>query len=822
VDEALAAAPRCFHCGNPVPPASRYAVQVEGRARAVCCAGCEAAANLILAQGLGRFYEFRTAGAAAPAGGAHDWTAYDRAASLRRYTHQRADGEREVSLQIEGLHCAACAWLIETSLRRLPGVSDIQVNCAAARAALRFDPRRVTLAAALARIHALGFVPLPLSFTGSAPDWNGERRAALKRLAVAGFGMMQVMTYAASLYAGALDGIAPDLEQLLRFVSLLVATPVVLYAAQPFFAGAWRSLRARTPGMDVPVALSIGGAYLWSVAATLRGSGAVYFDSAVMFTFFLLLGRFIEMSLRHRSGMQHDALARLLPESVLRLSGAAAERVTADELSAGDSVRLLAGERVPADGEIVSGRTEIDESLLTGESAPRVRAAGEVLLAGTLNLTGTVDLRVTRVGQDTTLAAVARLLERAHGSRPPVADLADRVAVWFVSAVLLLAAAVGAYWLHADAARAFPTVLAVLVVTCPCALSLATPAALAAATAQLATRGLLVTRGRALEQLAQADCVVLDKTGTLTRGEPRIEATTVLEARLPRARCLAVAAALESRSSHPLARAFAHLEAAAGVSEVRSVPGRGVEGCIDGVRYRIGRMEYVLEGCPAAGPLAAVAASETRTSVVLGDSGGLLAVFGLADALRHDARATVRELQALGLAAQIASGDCAAAVAAVARELGAVAARADLTAADKLALVRDLQQCGHCVVMVGDGVNDAPVLAAADVSVAIGSGTDLARVSADVVLLGGGLAPLAGALTSARRTMRVIRENLAWAVLYNVTAVPLAAIGWLEPWMAAVGMSGSSLLVVLNAMRLLGGSRRRLANTPPWPAAAGV
>ncbi len=814
----LAGASRCFHCGGPLPDAARDSVQLDGVLRPVCCAGCAAAANLILAQGLGRFYEFRTGTAAAAADPGHDWSGFDRDAALRRYTHARADGERELSVQIDGLHCAACAWLIEKSVGRIAGVSDIQVNPASARAQLRFDPRRVSLSAVLARIHALGFRPLPLSFGGAADDWSTERRTALKRLAVAGFGMMQVMTYAASLYAGALDGIAPDLEQLLRLVSLVVATPVVLYAAQPFFVAAWRSLRARTPGMDVPVALSIGGAYLWSVWATLAGHGTVYFDSAVMFTFLLLLGRYIEMSLRHVSGMQHDALARLLPDSVLRLHGTATERVTADELTAGDCVRLLPGERVPADGEIIEGGTEVDESLLTGESAARVRGVGDALLAGTLNLTGSIDVRLTRTGQDTTLAALSRLLERAHGSRPHVADLADRVAVWFVGAMLLLAAAVALYWLHVDPARAFPTVLALLVVTCPCALSLATPAALAAASARLARHGLLIARGRALERLARADRVVLDKTGTLTRGEPRLEEVTVFEARQPRERCLAIAAALESRSGHPLARAFAHLEPAGMVSEVQCAPGRGVQALVDGVRYRIGRMTYVLEGCAAPGPLAATAAG-TTSSVVLGDEAGLLAVFRLSDTLRADARATLRRLTELGLTVQIASGDHVGAVARVAGELG-VAARAELSAADKLALVHTLQQLRHRVVMVGDGVNDAPVLAAADVSVAIAAGADLAKVSADVVLLGEGLSPLVVAVETARRTLRVIRQNLTWAVLYNVTAVPLAASGLLEPWMAAIGMSLSSLLVVLNAMRLLGEGRARAAVPPLRTGAA--
>ncbi len=797
--DTLASASHCFHCGSPLPATGGFTVQLDGIARPLCCRGCEAAARLILGQGLSRYYEFRELPAPRSAGAPHDWSAFDREAALRRYTHQRPNGEREASLQLEGLHCAACAWLIENSLTRTAGITEIRVNPGTARAELRYDPQRAALSRVLARIEALGFTPLPLSFTGGLAAGTAERRAALKRLGVAGLGMMQVTTYAVSLYAGLMQGISPQLEQFLRFVSLLVATPVVLYAAQPFFVSAWQSLRARRPGMDVPVALSIGAAYLWSVAATLRGHGAVYFDSVVMFTFLLLLGRYVEMSLRHRAGLRHDALARLLPDSVLRVSGAHAERVTPDELLAGERVRILPGERVPADGRIESGSTEVDEALLTGESAARPRRCGDALVAGTLNLSGVVEMTITRIGQDSTLAAVSRLLERAQASRPRVADLADRVAAVFVSGMLLLAAAVALFWLHADASRAFPTVLAVLVVTCPCALSLATPAALAAGTARLARAGVLVTRGQALERLAGADRVLFDKTGTLTRGYPRLESVTVLYARATEAQCLAVAAALESHSSHPLARAFAHLTPAQGACEVRAAAGLGLEARIGERRYRIGRLEYVLAGCAdcRAPPL-----DPAYTSVVLGDSAGLLAVFHVSDTLRSDARDTVERLSALGMSCEIASGDRPGPVAAVARALGGIEARAHLTADDKLARVETLHAGHHRVAMVGDGVNDAPVLAAADVSIALASGTDLAKVNADLVLLGEGLGGVVTAAETSRRLLRVIRQNLAWAVLYNLTAVPLAACGWIEPWMAAIGMSTSSILVVLNAMRL--------------------
>lgn len=814
----------CFHCGSAIAPGTGHAAEVDGAPRAFCCGGCEAAARTILAQGLGRYYELRTAGTPVAFAGARSWAHYDRDAALRRYTHLRDDGTRDASVRIDGMHCAACAWLIENSLRAVDGLCDIVIDPSGGRAELRYDPGRVALASLLERIEMIGYAPRPLAFSASrGDDWAAERRAALRRLGVAGFGMMQVMTFAYSLYVGALDGIAPDLERLLRFVSLLVATPVVLYSAQPFFAGAWRSLRARRPGMDVPVALGIGGAYAWSVFTTLRGYGEVYFDSVVMFTFFLLAGRFVEMSLRHRAGRHADALARLLPDGALRVTDGRAERVTVEELSPGDRVRVRPGERVPADGEVVSGRTEVDEALLTGESVPVVRGTGDTLIAGSLNVGGVVEMRVTRTGQDSTLATVARLLERAQGSRPPVAELADRVAGWFVVGVLLLAAAVGLYWWQTDPARAFPIVLAVLVVTCPCALSLATPAALAAATTRLARTGLLVTRTRAIEALARADRFVFDKTGTLTRGQLRIDDVRLLSERVPRHECIALAAALEAHSEHPVARAFAGLAGGRVAHDVVTIAGSGVEGTVNGRRYRIGRPDYALAIAGAEAP-DILTHGDARTAVVLADADGPLAAFLLADELRADAAATLVRLRALGIDSRIASGDRPEVVAACARRLGGLEHRGGASAADKLALVRELQAQGHVVATVGDGVNDAPLLAGADVSVAIGGGSDLAKVSADIVLPGADLAPLAAGVAVARRTLAIVRENLAWAIVYNAAAVPLAAMGMLTPWAASIGMSASSLLVVLNAARLLRGAPARApaANAPVALPAAGT
>jgi Cu2+-exporting ATPase len=812
----------CFHCGGRLPAQSALFIEVAGRTEPVCCAGCEAAAMFVIAQGLGKFYAFREAPPAAPAPAKRDWTAFDRPAGLARYTHARADGSRELSVELEGMHCAACVWLIENSLKRERGVLDVCVNLAEGRAQLRYDPGVLTLGGVLHALEQIGYRPRPISYSSSEPDRDDERRLALKRLAVAGFGMMQVMSFAAALYAGALDGIAPPLEQLLRWVCLLVATPVVLYSARPFFLAAWRSLRAGTLGMDVPVALSIGIAYLWSLWSTVRGHGAIYFDSAVMFTFLLLLGRYVEMSLQHRAALRHDSLNRLLPESVLRLSASGTERVTPDELCAGDRIRVLAGERIPADGSIVSGVAEVDESLLTGESMPRTCQPGDAVTAGTVNVNGIIELNVARVGQDSTLATIARLVDRAQGVRPPIAELADRVAAGFVGAIVLLALIAGLYWWHRDASQALPVVLAVLVVTCPCALSLATPAALAAATARLARAGLLVTRSRGLERLAHVDTVIFDKTGTLTRGAPRIERTELLQPHLSAAQCLTIAAALEAYSTHPVAQAFLGTGGGLAATEVMSAPGRGIEGHVLGGRYRIGRTEYVLSGLEGTQPSVAVAAEDGQSIILLADTRQVLAAFLVADTLRTDAAQTVRELEALGLTVLIASGDREAVVRKCAQQLQVGEARGEMTADSKLTLLRNLQSAGHRVLMVGDGINDAAVLAAADVSIAVGSGADLAQVNADMILMGEGLSAFPGAIRTTRRMLAIMRQNLSWAVIYNFAAVPLAAGGWLQPWTAALGMSLSSLLVVVNALRVLRADSPLLPAIPPQPRIATV
>jgi len=554
--------PDCFHCGEPLTGREPWAVRIGDDDRPVCCPGCKAVAEFIRDTGLADYYEYRTAPglrpeAAAPGEDAQ-WLAFDQPALLDQIAGLAGEGRRECALLVEGVRCAACGWLIEKSLGRVPGVVEARVNPATARARLVWEPDRVPLSRLLGAISRLGYRPHP-GGAASAEVAEGERRRALRRLGVAGLGMMQVMMFAVALYAGAFQDMDPALASFLRLVSMAVATPVVLYSGFPFFEGAWRDLRARRPGMDVPVAIAIGGAWIASVAHVLAGEGEVYFDSVTMFVFFLSMGRFIEMGARHRAGDTRDSLARLLPSLARRrLASGGWEDVVLRQLDPGDTVLVRHGDTVPADGRLTSDGGRFDESMLTGEARPVTRRAGDAAVAGSVNLGEPVELVVERTGGDMMVSTIARLLERAQAERPPVALAADRVARWFVTGVLLAAAGVYLFWLQAAPERAFEITLAVLVVTCPCALSLATPTAVTAATGFLARNGLLVTRGGALERLARADRAVFDKTGTLTRGRLHIEDVELL-GRLSRQEALGIAAALEQVSEHPIARAFRDL-----------------------------------------------------------------------------------------------------------------------------------------------------------------------------------------------------------------------------------------------------------------------
>ncbi|MGH6623865.1 MAG: heavy metal translocating P-type ATPase [Burkholderiaceae bacterium] len=807
------AAAECFHCGLTVPRGAAYFAHIAGIEQPMCCPGCQAVAEAIAGAGLADYYRHRVAVAANPEArpDASQLYLFDLPEVQKTFVQSLGGEMREAALILEDVSCAACVWLIERRVGALPGVRSVDINFATRRARIGWDESRIRLSQILAAIASIGHRAQPYDAARSDDMHRRERRVALWRLGVAAFGMMQVMMYASAVYFA--DGdMSADIESLMRWASLILTVPVVFYAAAPFFQAAARDLRSRRVGMDTPVALGIAIAFVASVWATLTGTGEVYYDSIAMFVFLLLGARFFESGARAKAARAAEHLARLVPattERVPAFPGArATERVAVAQLSVGDTVLVRAGAPIPADGRLIEGSTRVDESLLTGESRLVARSVGDALIGGAINATSPVFMRVESVGPQTVLAAIVRLLDRASAEKPRIAQLADRVARRFLTVLLIFAAIVAATWTVIDPARALWITFSVLVVACPCALSLATPAALTAATGALAREGVLITRGHTLETLASASHFVFDKTGTLTRGSFELIGVTPF-AQLSREHCLALAAVLEATSEHPIARALRDaavvIDAAPKpmmVDHVVNLPGAGIEGDVDGWRLRVGTPSFVAELAGAAPADLLGGVTDDSTIVALGAAGTWLAVFALGDPLRKDAGAVVRALLERGIEVSVVSGDRTEAVHHVARQLGISRVVARAAPQDKLDYVRELQADGATVAMVGDGVNDAPVLAAATVSLAMSRSTDVARASADAVLLTDRLQGVVDALHVAERTRSVIRQNLGWAFAYNIVTLPIAALGWVSPWMAGVGMATSSLLVVANALRL--------------------
>ena len=812
---------QCYHCGLPVPRGLRLSVTIDDIAQPMCCAGCAAVAQTIVDNNLTSYYRQRSAlplrDDNVPAA-VREIAAYEIPEVENECSSAIGDDMREAALMLEGITCAACVWLIEQRIARLDGVRAVEMNYTTQRARVRWDARRVRLASILSAITALGYRAHPYDSARAEDVRRRERGQALWRLFVAGFGMMQVMMYLVPVYVTNGEMTA-DIEQVMRVASLVLTVPVVLYAASPFFLGAWRDLRNLRPGMDVPVALGIAAAFAASVAATVAGSGPVYFDSVAMFVFLLLAARYLEMTVRQRALSSQERLARPAPTVSERFSAwpdSATTMVAAGQLNPGDYVRIRAGVAVPADGIVVDGESDVDECLLSGESRPQPKRAGDALVGSTLNLGSALVMRVTRVGNDTVLAGILRLLERATSVRPRLSRSADTVARYFVVALLLLAAAVAAFWYQVDPSQALWITVAVLVVSCPCALSLATPAAVAAATGALHGRGVLVTRADAIENLARATDFVFDKTGTLTSGNMRLTAVIPLaEAESRAEECIALAAAMEAGANHPVARALV-AAAPAGVSprfalEPRAVAGGGIEAIRDGKRIRLGNTQFVsaLGHPPPLTEMAKIAADATL--VALADESGWIALFTFTDPLREHARHVVAELTMLGKAVHLLSGDRPQIVAHVARQLGIAAHTGGSTPEGKLDYVRELQRRGAVVAMIGDGVNDTASLAAADVAIAMGAGAEVARCNSDIILLCNRLDALLTAVRTTRATLRIVHQNLAWAFAYNIAAIPLAASGMVSPLIAGAGMAFSSALVVANALRLLRNRQPRAA-----------
>jgi Cu2+-exporting ATPase len=783
----------CAHCGDGLAGLKVVSRAIGGRRRDYCCLGCAfIAEQLHLAR-------------------ASDADRVALEASLAQGPARREvpPGAR-AQIEVRGMVCAACALLIEHRLRRIAGVASAHVDFTVQRAYVGFDPQRVDAAQLKRTIERAGY----RTDAGGRSEAR-RQRVELLRVLIAWLMMMQVMMLAVPAYVAKPGDIPADIEQLLRVAQLVLTVPVVLFSAVPILRGAWSQLRAGPVGMDLPIVLGLSAAFAASAWATITARGPVYFDSITMFVALVLGVRWLQArALRTARGHLDDAQrrARLVARRLRGFPASlATESVSADQLVVDDHVLVPVGETVPADGVIAQGVSSISQAWLTGEATPIEKQDGAPVLAGSVNLEQPLVVRVTRAGEATSLAALRRLVDDAGRERPRIVELANRIAVVFLWVVLVVTAATVVGWWWVDPSQALPAAIAVLVATCPCALSLAAPAALAATQSRLAERGVLTARSAALEALARVDVLACDKTGTLTTAEPAL--TRVIPLRgLRSADVLAQAAALEAVAAHPFARALAQAAAQVAVPLAHDVvitPSAGIEGTVAGRRLRIGKIEYALAlsgGTQQSGwrrrwPALAAQLPADGSVIALADGQGALAVFSFGEMLRPDAAALVGAARDLGAEVVLVSGDRAGSVERVARALGIERAYAQQTPASKRELVAQLQGTGRRVAMLGDGFNDAPVLAQADVSIALAEGAALAQARADFIVLGSRAGDVAALLRSARRGMGIVRENLAWALLYNVAAIPLAAFGYLSPALAAAGMAASSALVVANALR---------------------
>ena len=788
---------QCFHCGDPLPAAEDYRVTLDGRERSVCCRGCQAVAQLIAGADMATFYQRRTEFPPRPE--EHTDTPAEWFGDRQWLTSfAESDGETlRLPLMITGMTCAACAWIIEHFVMQLPEVLEARVQLTLSKLTVRLqrDADAVMVAKTL---QELGYGMQPWRAETRVEHMRHENRRDLRRLGVAFLGMMQVGMFAIALYAGALQGMDPDIQRLLRFFSAPITLVVLVYSGAGFFQRAWQHLKRGALIMDTSIALALALATTASLWSTWSGRGETYYDSVTMFTFFLLLARYLERRLRDADLLSLVKAADELPEFVAARKGQQWVRVPRQSIEVGDLLRVTCGEAIAFDGLLTRGSSTVDESVFTGEALPRPVQAGDSVYAGTVNTGNSIELTVSAAYLDSRLAALAADVEYARTEKPVFVQLVDRLAGRFIAFVLLAAAATFGIWLVIAPEQALWSSIAVLVVACPCALSLATPAAVAAGNARLQRQGVRVRSETGLLAAADVNHVIMDKTGTLTATELVVDAVEVSALTSPAA-AMEIACALQQFSNHPVAQAFAGQTSGFALEDVDVIPGSGIiaRATHSGQTLRMGSEAFCRELAPSLPPCP----DQPLYWVALVSEDNWLAWIGLAESPRPGVQQLIAEFHRRSIPAEILSGDVESRVSTVASQLG-VASLAQQQPADKLNRLQTLQQTGKRVLALGDGINDAPLLSAADVSIAVASATALAKAQADFISPGQSLTRVVELLKVATLTRRITRQNLIWAASYNSAGIPLAAMGYVPPWAAALGMSVSSLLVVLNALRL--------------------
>ncbi|MCL1077262.1 heavy metal translocating P-type ATPase [Parashewanella spongiae] len=802
----------CFHCSEPVLSGQTFTTDINGRTELMCCAGCQAVAQAIMDAGLNNYYKFRTEPGKKQSTLVPDelnsFSAYDLNEVQKEFVHNKNDIQ-SVSLSIDGITCSACAWLIENKVKQLAGVVKVLVNSTTQRAIVEWVNSEIKLSAILNVINKIGYVAAPFQIDKQEEKADKNSRQFLLRLGLAGFATMQVMMFALALYRGYFTDLDIEFRDYFRWVSMIFAAPVALYSAQPFYFSAIRSIFAGKINMDVAVSIAILGAFFASCIATINGSGEVYYESVSMFTFFLLLGRYFEQKAKQKASVNSSNLHKLVPLTANLLTDNKIIEVAAKQLEVNQIILVKPGEVIAADGLIIEGSTSINESMLTGEHLPVTKNIGAQVFAGTINVEQPIKVEINAIGNDQFVAEIIRLQEVASNNRPAISLLVDKLARYFSAGVLSISFITYIIWYYFISSEdAFWVTLSVLVATCPCALSLATPTAVTCATAMFTKLGIITRRSGVFETLPQIQQVIFDKTGTLTYGNLSIKSvdTSVSNQKTD---ILEIIASLEHGSIHPVAKTFSpyYRNDKYQVHSIKHHVGKGLLGKIGEHKYKVGSFSFVclpLQNINSSGLAFEHEADELNHQTIwLSKNDEIIARISFEDVIRVDAYATIDNILQQKIKIVIASGDNKGPVKMVAEQLGVRNIHHNLSPNDKLQLVNEFQANGKKVAMFGDGINDAPVLAGADLSVAIGSGTDIAKNSADLIFLGDKLSRFNDAITVAKKTTAIIKQNLFWALGYNIIVLPLAVSGNIAPYIAAIGMSLSSLIVVSNSLRLL-------------------
>lgn len=812
---------KCYHCELPIKGKAPFVAQIQNEQKPMCCAGCKAVAEMISDSGLTKYYDFRSEAASRPET-ANNLIPDELKQQMHFYDHpdvavqfiaksRNKQGKEilDAYLIIDKITCAACVWLLENCVKRMKGVERFDINLTTHRAHLSFDPETIKISEILIEILNLGYQGTPYDEQLEQKRLKTEWRSLLMEFGIAALFSMQVMTISVALYFGYYSGDMTDSQfQLLRWFSLFATIPCATYSSRSFYKAAYYDLVNKRLSMNVNISIAVIAGTLWSGYNTYMGIGETYYEGVTMFVFLLLGARVLETSARHKSLMISDDILKLKPNFAERISAdGSIELVATNRLSIGDFLLIKPGDSIPVDGVLLDDLALVDESLLSGESLPLEKHRGDRLIGGSVNYEQPLKMEVTNVGAETVLSKMSRLIDRSMSEKPKIAMLADIISTYFVIGLLICCAATFVVWYLIDGpSMAFGVTLAVLVVSCPCALALATPSALSAGNQAIIEKGLIATRPGALETLGKVTDIVFDKTGTLTEGRLTIDSTYVFTETISQFELTRIAASLESTSNHPIAFGFnewAYAEKAElyPIIEAENIVGRGILGTINGQRYKIGRLDWFdLTGFKEK--------FDSGLWVGLGVGDQLLVAFSLLDTLKSDTEDVIQSLRKKGYRLHILSGDRQETVNLFNKSLGIESAKGDLLPEDKLRYVEALQAEGKIVAMLGDGINDGPVLAKADVSIAIGQGALLAQSTADMILMSGQhLEPLIEGVKIAKRTDKIITQNLFWALLYNIVAIPCAMTGFVLPWMAALGMSLSSLIVVGNTLRIREGRK---------------